>query len=127
MGELIQLASAGSLEPSQLAATYPEANPRYTIYSYNHKFEGLVQKAIVFIYMCPGYQCPIKERMLYSSCKADVVMVVEKEVGLPIDVKAESSDPSEVNDQFLTDAVHPPDASMDKKPKFSRPKKAGRG
>ena len=32
----------------------------------------------VFIYSMPGYKCPVKERMLYSSCKAPVVDTAEQ-------------------------------------------------
>lgn len=125
--EMIMLAMADSREPSQLAETYPNDHPRYTIYAYDHKFEGLKQRSIIFIYMCPGYQCPVKERMLYSSCKSNVVEVCEKAVGLPVDAKVEASEPPEVTGEFLYDTVHPKDASMNTAPKFNRPKKAGRG
>lgn len=125
--ETILLASADSRDSNQLASTYPNDHPRYTIYAFDHKFEGLKQRSIIFIYMCPGYQCPVKERMLYSSCKSNVVEVVEKTVGLPIDAKVEASEPQDVNEEFLMDTVHPKDASMEAKPKFNRPKKAGRG
>ena len=42
---------------------------------------------LVFIYTCPGYSCPVKERMLYSSCKGPVTDVCEQEFGIVIDKK----------------------------------------
>ena len=39
---------------------------------------------VVFIYSMPGYKCPIKERMLYSSCKAPVIDVLEQSLGMEV-------------------------------------------
>ena len=39
---------------------------------------------LVFIYTCPGYSCPVKERMLYSSCKGPVTDVCEQQFGITI-------------------------------------------
>jgi len=41
----------------------------------------------VFIYSMPGYKCPIKERMLYSSCKGPFVSQLEQQLQLPIEKK----------------------------------------
>jgi len=38
----------------------------------------------VFIYSMPGYNCTIKERMLYSTCKAPLLEVAEQQIGLDI-------------------------------------------
>ncbi len=38
----------------------------------------------------PGYKCPIKERMLYSSCKAPVVDMIEQNLGMEIAKKVQS-------------------------------------
>ena len=40
----------------------------------------------VFIYTMPGYNCSIKERMLYSSCKKGVEDNLEK-MGIQIEKK----------------------------------------
>lgn len=32
---------------------------------------------LVFIYSMPGYSCSIKERMLYSSCKAPLLDLIQ--------------------------------------------------
>jgi len=40
--------------------------------------------AAVFIYSMPGYNCTIKERMLYSTCKAPLLEVAEQQIGLDI-------------------------------------------
>ena len=36
------------------------------------------------MYTMPGYNCSIKERMLYSTCKGPLLDHVEKEIGLEI-------------------------------------------
>ena len=41
----------------------------------------------VFIYSMPGYQCPIKERMLYSSCKGPLLQIAEEVIGMEIPKK----------------------------------------
>lgn len=39
----------------------------------------------VFVYSMPGYKCPIKERMLYSTCKGPLLDVATgSDVGLEI-------------------------------------------
>jgi len=32
----------------------------------------------------PGYNCTIRERMLYSTCKAPLLEMVEQQIGLEI-------------------------------------------
>lgn len=39
---------------------------------------------LVFIYSMPGYNCSIKERMLYSSCKAPLLDVIENHLSVPV-------------------------------------------
>lgn len=40
----------------------------------------------VFVYSMPGYNCSIKERMLYSSCKAPFLEIIEK-IGVEVGKK----------------------------------------
>lgn len=35
----------------------------------------------------PGYSCTIKERMLYSSCKAPLIEYIENSIGLKFEKK----------------------------------------
>lgn len=41
----------------------------------------------VFIYSMPGYKCSIRERMLYSSCKNNLIDMVENKLQLEIEKK----------------------------------------
>ena len=47
----------------------------------------------------PGYKCPIKERMLYSSCKAPVIDVLEQSLGMEV-VKKVIDFTFDINDRF---------------------------
>ena len=55
---------------------------------YNRSFTG-TQNSIftVFIYSMPGYSIPIKERMLYSSCKAPLLSTLEDSYEIKLDRK----------------------------------------
>lgn len=41
----------------------------------------------VFIYSMPGYECSVKERMLYSSCQGPLLDVIENRVGIIVSKK----------------------------------------
>ena len=41
----------------------------------------------VFIYSMPGYKCSVKERMLYSTCKAPLLAGLEEELNIEIPKK----------------------------------------
>ena len=56
---------------------------------------------LVFIYSMPGYSVPIKERMMYSSCRNAVVEVIEMSLNIKLDKKIEISSGSELTEEFL--------------------------
>ena len=41
----------------------------------------------VFVYSCPGYNCSVKERMLYASCKGPLLDTLEQDFGLSCEKK----------------------------------------
>ena len=49
----------------------------------------------------PGYSVPIKERMMYSSCRNAVVEVIESNLNIKLDKKIEISSGSELTEEFL--------------------------
>ena len=49
----------------------------------------------------PGYSVPIKERMMYSSCRNAVVEVIEMSLNIKLDKKIEISSGSELTEEFL--------------------------
>lgn len=72
----------------------------------------------------PGYNCSIKERMLYSSCKNSVVEVLEG-CGIEIAKKIEVDSGSELTETFLYEELHP--KKILNKTKFARPAPPNRG
>jgi hypothetical protein len=67
-----------------------------------------VRLYVVFIYTVPGYNCPVKERMLYSTCKSPLLETVEKEFGLEIARQIELDEPHDLTSDFLYNELHPP-------------------
>ncbi|XP_072102622.1 twinfilin-1-like [Mobula birostris] len=67
----------------------------------------------------PGSNCTIKERMLYSSCKAPFITSVEQQIGLEIAKKVEIDQGSELTADYLQDQLHPPKHAP--RPTFDKP------
>ena len=55
----------------------------------------------------PGYSVPIKERMMYSSCRNAVVDVMEKTLNIPLEKKVEVSSGSELTEEYLQGELYP--------------------
>ncbi|XP_064483394.1 twinfilin-1-like [Ornithodoros turicata] len=105
--EEINLESRDNISVNSLRHKIPKNSPRYHLFLFPHSHEGDHLKSIVFIYSIPGYQCPVKERMLYSSCKSPLVETIETKVEMEIAKKIEIDDPNELNEAFLLDQLHP--------------------
>ncbi|XP_037582836.2 twinfilin-like [Dermacentor silvarum] len=118
--EEINLEVRDNVTVDRLAQRVPRDHPRYHLFLFPHKHQGEKFKSIVFIYSIAGSECPIKERMLYSSCKLPLVDTIETQVGVPITKKVEIDDPSELNEAFLIDQLHPKQNIC--KQKFAKPK-----
>jgi twinfilin-like protein len=124
--ELISLESAETIDVKHLPSKCPPDHPRYHFYTFRHTHEGDQMNTIVFIYSMPGYNCSIKERMLYSTCKAPLIDVAERQLGLEIPRKLEIDDPKEITADFLYDEIHPKKNIA--KQQFAKPRgPAGRG
>jgi len=108
--ESINLESASNVDAKDLSSMTPDDAPRYHFFKYRHAFEDNTVESlseiaptlfrflilwltnsplIVFIYSCP-MKSKVKERMLYSSCKASVVSVAADH-GLNIDKNVRNS------------------------------------
>lgn len=81
-GESITLSLTRNVDAGEIAGLTPAANPRYHFFRYRHSFEDNTLEQIIFVYSCP-MASKVKERMLYSSCKA-AVQGVGVELGLEI-------------------------------------------
>lgn len=71
--ERIELAKAAVVELAALQREVPADRARYHLYVFKHTHEGDYAESVVFVYSMPGYSCSVKERMMYSSCKAPFV------------------------------------------------------
>ncbi|XP_076369845.1 twinfilin-1-like [Tachypleus tridentatus] len=101
----------------------PIEHARYHLFVFPHSHEGDFLQSVVFIYSMPGYNCSIKERMLYSSCKNPLLEAIEDKVGITIARKLEMDDPKEITEEFLYNEIHPKTNIY--KPKFAKPKGPG--
>ncbi|CAH0394756.1 unnamed protein product [Bemisia tabaci] len=117
--EEIHLVTCKTIELSQLPHQVPDDTARYHLYNFKHTHEGDYMESIVFIYSMPGYSCSIKERMLYSSCKAPFIITIES-TGLKIEKKIEIDSGKELTEEFLLDEIHPKKHLH--RPKFDKPK-----
>lgn len=107
---------------NDLSSHVPGDRGRFVFYLFKHTFEGDYLESLVFVYSMPGYKCSIKERMLYSTCKGPLLDVATgSNVGLEIGRKIEISDPSELNEDFLHDQLHPRKDII--RQKFAKPPK----
>lgn len=115
-------------EVEDLAKHIPASEPSYVYYSWAHSFGSERRRDIIFVYCCPS-SSPIKHRMLYSSGVA-VAVHEAKQMGVPVAKRIETSDPSDLDAQFLLSALgldeHPsgatPGASAGEARPFARPK-----
>lgn len=82
--EKIHLVKATNIDLIKLPKEIPDNEARYHIYLFKHTHEGDYLESFIFIYSMPGYSCSVKERMMYSSCKA---LFLEKIQSLGIEIE----------------------------------------
>lgn len=84
--EKIHLVKATNIDLIKLPKEIPDNEARYHIYLFKHTHEGDYLESFVFIYSMPGYSCSVKERMMYSSCKAPFLDKIQS-LGVEIEKK----------------------------------------
>jgi len=121
-----QIYSAGSsnISADELSKRLKEGNAGYHVFYFKHEHEGTTFDTNLFIYFMPGYSVPIKERMLFSSCKNTLISYLETSMGLRFDKKLESSEADEFNEKNLYLEIHPPVQVARKA--FAKPSAPGR-
>lgn len=117
--ETIHLVCAENIPLEKLPSKVPTDSGRYHLYKFRHTHEGDYMENIVFIYSMPGYSCPIKERMLYSSCKNPLTDTITN-LGIAIIKKLEIDSGDELQEKNLYEELHPT-LSLHR-PKFAKPK-----
>jgi len=120
--ETIILFKSATVDAGEIAALTPEANPRYHFFRYHHAFLDTTYNSIIFIYSCP-MKSKVKERMLYSSCKASVI-TVGQELGVTAEKVSEVSDAVDLTENFIFEELHP--RKPDEKKTFKKPMRPGR-
>lgn len=119
-GEEINLETTQHTDVHSLSKRVPNDHARYHLFRFPHSYEGDYVTSIVFIYSVPGYNCSVKERMLYSSCKAPLLNVIENKIGIELARKIETDNSDELTEEFLIDEIHPKQNIH--KQKFAKPK-----
>jgi len=122
--EIIEMEDQTSCNVKSLPSRVPESAPRYHLFRFDHSYEGDYFESTTFIYTMPGYNCSIKERMLYSSCRNAVVESLEID-GIQIVKKVEVDSGNELTEEFIMDELHPKKNITEKK--FAKPKPPSRG
>lgn len=117
--EKIHVVKKANISLQQLPKEIPTDCARYHIYLFKYTHEGDYQEAFVFIYSMPGYSCPVKERMMYSSCKLPFLEAIQSN-GIEIAKKLEIDDGKELTEEFLKEELHPTKCLH--RPQFAKPK-----
>ena len=123
-GETIELdrkESHKEFDVKDLPNKVPVDSPRYHLFLFPHNHNGLYHKSTVFVYSVVGSRCSVKEKMLYSSCK-NALMAAVARLGVSVDKRIESDDPSELTSDYLISELHPKEREQDlNKKAFEKP------
>lgn len=123
--ETIMLQKKSVCDIEDLPSQVPEDAARYHLLRFKHTHEGDYLESTIFIYSMPGYSVPIKERMMYSSCKNAVLEILQKHYTIPIEKSIEVDSGGELTEQFLQEELHP--VKSLNRPKFARPAPPNKG
>lgn len=124
--EEIDISKAANVQVSELPKQMPSDHARFHLYLFKHSYEGDYQESFIFVYSMPGYSCSVKERMMYSSCKAPFLdTITSGTMGLDIAKKLEIDDPEELKEENLIDELHP--KKLLHKTQFAKPAPPNRG
>lgn len=104
----------------QLMTEIPSDKGRFYLYRFKHVHEEKQFASALFIYSMPGFKCTVKERMLYSSCKSELIAYLKQQANIDIVKTFEISESSEIGEQIFLDELHP--KSLTQTQKFSKPK-----
>jgi len=106
----------------------PLNEPRFHFFNWEHEHEGETVTSLIYCYSCVlsgakgQIAAPVKQRMLYSTSKANVASVAESR-GLQIAVKLEVNSVDEFSAAEILPVLHP--AKAEAKKTFNKPKPQG--
>ncbi|KAI8373716.1 hypothetical protein BD560DRAFT_434076 [Blakeslea trispora] len=98
--EKIDLDKESKIAVDELAKAIKQDAPRFTFFIYENESD----ENLVFIYTCPSTS-KIRERMLYSSSKANAITAAETEVSLKVIKKLETSDLEDLTRAYLDEEL----------------------
>ncbi|VDP22320.1 unnamed protein product [Soboliphyme baturini] len=122
LNEAIKLEKFGVVNLVELNNDIARSKPRYHFYTFGHVHDGVQRNPIVFIYSLPTLETPIKEKMLYSSCKEPFLTNLQQTIGLTVDKKIELDDKEIVSYDFLMNELYPVVYVASTGLKFDKPK-----
>lgn len=122
--EELKLWDCSNIGVEELGAKIPDDEPRYHMFNFGHTFEDEKIFSAVFIYSCPGYNTPVKQRMMYSSTKSNFLSSLE-ELGVVIAAKTEISGGEELTEAAVYDLIHPQKHAS--RAHFAKPKAPAKG
>lgn len=103
--EEINITKAEITEVTKLSSLMPTDHARFHIFLFKHYYEGDYQESYLFIYSMAA-NCSVKERMMYSSCKAPFLDKIHT-LGVTFTKKLEVDDPSELSEENLLNELYP--------------------
>lgn len=116
--EEIHITKADNIDVHKLSSQVPNDHARFHIFQFKHSYDGDWLESFVFIYSMPGYNCSVKERMMYSSSKAPFLDTIQS-LGVEITKRLEVDDAAELSEENLIDEIHP--KKMLHKSQFAKP------
>lgn len=116
--EEIHISKADNIDVHKLSVQVPSDHARFHIFLFKHSYDGDWQESLVFIYSMPGYNCSVRERMMYSSSKAPFLDTLQG-LGIEITKKLEVDDAAELSEDNLVEELHP--KKMLHKQQFAKP------
>ncbi|THV07942.1 actin depolymerizing protein [Dendrothele bispora CBS 962.96] len=107
--ETLTVSKLTPVSANTLKTALPSSEPCYAFFAWNHSYTNPPKRELVFIYSCPSTS-PVKHRMIYSSGAALVTQGLKTILSSSSTIsvasrRAETSDPSEVNEEFLKDGL----------------------
>ncbi|CAO3698797.1 unnamed protein product [Rhizopus stolonifer] len=98
--EKVDTDGVNNVSIKELQKTISENAPRFTFYI----FDDGSKESLVFIYTCPS-SSKIRERMLYSSSKSNVITAAENDASIQIVKKFETSDLDDLTEEYFKEEL----------------------
>lgn len=84
----------------------PADKGRFHLFRISHYLNSKNYKSIVFVYSMPDWVKNVKERMIYSSCKSELLHHLKVNTGLEIAKIYEVTEPNTLTKESIVEAIH---------------------